>query len=163
MTVTRTQPPAGNEPSRRLKFHDHGKGHLPWVNARLEGAFSVIVELQSSRRFVCSSSGDVGRCRAHRSRAKMWVHPITLMYASTQRRRRGDARRGWAGQGTLSLRCFMTQRNFWHKEVTTNYPIYKISLGVRANKKIIQNFMLHKFQIHMIYHDQLNIIKYFPE
>ena len=57
----------------------------------------------------------------------------------------------------------MTQRNFWHKEVTTNYPIYKISLGVRANKKIIQNFMLHKFQIHMIYHDQLNIIKYFHE
>ena len=27
---------AGNEPSRRLKFQNHGEGHLPWVNARLE-------------------------------------------------------------------------------------------------------------------------------
>ena len=25
-----------NEPSRRLKFQNHGEGHLPWVNARLE-------------------------------------------------------------------------------------------------------------------------------
>ena len=40
---------------------------------------------------------------------------------------------------------FIGQRNFCHKEVTADYPIYKISLGVKANKKIIQNFMLHKF------------------
>ena len=61
------------------------------------------------------------------------------------------------------IHIFIEQRNSSDKEVTTNYPIYKISLGVKANKKIIQNFMLHKFQIHMIYHDQLNIIKYFHE
>ena len=40
---------------------------------------------------------------------------------------------------------FYSQKKFCLKEVTTKYPIYKISLGVKANKKIIQNFMLHKF------------------
>ena len=43
------------------------------------------------------------------------------------------------------IHFFIGERNFCDKEVTTNYPIYKISLGVKANKKIIQNFMLHKF------------------
>ena len=43
------------------------------------------------------------------------------------------------------IHIFIEQRNPSDKEVTTNYPIYKISLGVKANKKIIQNFMLHKF------------------
>ena len=43
------------------------------------------------------------------------------------------------------IHIFIEQRNSSDKEVTTNYPIYKISLGVKANKKIIQNFMLHKF------------------
>ena len=39
-----------------------------------------------------------------------------------------------------------------HKEVTADYPIYKISLGVKANKKIIQDYTLHKFfRIHMIF------------
>lgn len=41
----------------------------------------------------------------------------------------------------------------WPKEILdtkkspTNYPIYKISCGVKANKKIIQNCMLRKFKL----------------
>ena len=125
---------ARNEPSRRLKFQNHGEGHLPWVNARLElclkcvkvlvEALSVIVKLQSSRRLVSSSSGDVGRCRAHRSRAKMWVHPITLMYASTQRRR-GDARRGWAGLGPS--RCVV----LWPKEIFDTKKSPQTTLSIK--------------------------------
>ena len=45
------------------------------------------------------------------------------------------------------IHIFIEQRNSSDKEVTTNYPIYKISLGVKANKKIIQNFMLRKFKL----------------
>ena len=123
--MTRTQPPAGNEPSRRLKFHDHGKGHLPWVNARLEGAFSVIVELQSSRRFVCSSSGDVGRCRAHRSRAKMWVHPITLMYASPHSG--GGAMLGGGEQGWGPSRCVV----LWPKEIFDTKKSPQTTLSIK--------------------------------
>ena len=57
----------------------------------------------------------------------IWLHPIISM------------------QATKKVVLFYCQKKFCLKEVTTKYPIYKISFGVKANKKIIQNFMLHKF------------------
>ena len=59
---------ARNEPSRSLNLHNHIEGpykvlmvsHLrnyqDYANQPTIGAFSVIVKLQTSRRFVCSSS-----------------------------------------------------------------------------------------------------------
>ena len=48
------------------------------------------------------------------------------------------------------LKKFWTQRS--HQKLPY-HPIYKISCGVKANKKIIQNFMLRKFKTPQVLSD----------
>ena len=76
---------AGNEPKRRLKFHNHG------VIVKLQTS-KVIVKLQTSRSFVCSSTQPIP-C----------LHLVTQTAASSQQPFSTTLNNPWKGGGSQAV------------------------------------------------------------